>query len=89
MKCKQTCEPCVKKVYQLCGGCHNKCDKGQGKKGIFYKATLLKLIISTITPGDDLIHKNAIVNRDFSDKEEFRVCCFLAGKIEAKLATIR
>ena len=89
MKCKQSCEPCVKKVYQLCGGCHNKCNKGRGKKGTFYKATLLKLIIPTITPGDDLIPKNAIVNQELSDKEEYRVCCFLAGKIEAKLATIR
>ena len=86
---QQTCEPCVKKAYQLCGGCHNKCDKTRGKKGTFYKATLLKLIIPTITPGDDLIPKNAIVNRELSDKEEYRVYCFLAGKIEAKLAMIR
>ena len=62
--------------------------KGEGKKETFYKATLLKLIILTIIPGDDLIPKNAIVNRELSDKEEYRVCCFLAGKIEAKLATI-
>ena len=85
----KTCEPCVKKAYQLCGGLHNKCDKGQGKNGKMYKATLLKSIIPTITPGDDLIPKNAIVNWELSDKEEYRVCCFLAGKIKAKLATIR
>ena len=88
MKCKQTCESCVKKIYQLCEGCHNKCDKGRGKKGTFYKATLLKLIIPTITPEDDLTIKNDIVNQELSDKEVYWVCCFLAGKIEAKLVTI-
>ena len=88
MKCKQTCEPCVKKVYQLCGGCHNKCNKGQGKKGTFYKATLLKSIIPTITPVNESIDKFAIVNFKLSDKEEYRVCCYVACKIEAKLATI-
>ena len=86
---RHTCEPCVKKAYQLCGGLHNKCDKGRGKKGKMYKATLLKSIIPTITPVNELIDKFAIVNFELSDKEEYQVCCFLAGKIEAKLATIR
>ena len=85
----KTCEPCVKKAYQLCGGWHNKYNKWQGKNGTFYKATLLKSIIPTITPVNELIDKFAIVNFELSDKEEYRVCCYLAGKIEAKLATIR
>ena len=86
---RQTCEPCVKKAYQLCGGLHNKCDKTRGKKGKMYKATWLKTIIPTITPVNESIDKFAIVNRELSDKEEYRVCSFLAGKIEAKLATTR
>ena len=85
----KTCEPCMKKAYQLCGGCHNKCDEGQGEKGTFHKATLLKLIISNITPVNESIDKFAIVNFELSDKEEYRVCCYVARKIEAKLATIR
>ena len=91
MKCKKTCKPCVKKVYQLCGGSHIKCNKGRGKNGTFYKATLLKLIIPTITIVNELIDKFAIVivNFELSDKEEYRVCCYVAFKIEAKLATIR
>ena len=78
----KTCEPCVKKAYQLCGGLHNKCDKGRGKKGKMYKATLLKSIIV------QAIDKFAIVNFKLSDKEEYQVCCYVACKIEAKLVTI-
>ena len=79
----------MKKAYQLCGGLHNKCNKGRGNKGKMYEATLLKSIIPTITPVNEMIDKFAIVNFELSDKEEYQVCCFLAGKIEAKLATIR
>ena len=86
---RQTCEPCVKKAYQLCGGLHNKCDKGRGKKGKMYKATLLKLIIPTITPVNESIDKFAILNFELSDKEEYRVCCYVSRKIETKLVTIR
>ena len=68
---------------------YNKCDKTRGKKGKMYKATWLKTIIPTITPVNESIDKFAIVNRELSDKEEYRVCCFIAGKIESKLATIR
>ena len=62
--------------------------KGEGKKGKMYTATLLKSIIPTITPVNELIDKFSIVNFELSDKEEYRVCCYLAGKIEAKLTTI-
>ena len=68
---RQTYEPCVKKAYQLCEGLHNKCDKGRGKNGKMYKATLLKSIIPTITPVNESIDKFAIVNFKLSDKEEY------------------
>ena len=29
----KTCEPCVKKAYQFCGGWYNKYDKEQEKRG--------------------------------------------------------
>ena len=91
MKCKQTCEPCVKKVYQLCGGCHNKCNKGRGKKGTFYKASVLKSIIPTITPEDDILPKISLLDKHLGndDDKEYRVCPFIDNKIKDKLATIR
>ena len=85
----KTCEPCVKKAYQLCGGLHNKCDKGRGKKGKMYEATLLKSIIPTITPVNELIDKFAIVNFELSDKEEYRVCCYVAYKIGSWVKSIK
>ena len=81
----------MKKAYQLCGGCHNKCNKGQGKKGTFYKASVLKSIIPTITPEDDILPKISLLDKHLGNDndKEYRVCPFIDNKIKDKLATIR
>ena len=65
--------------------------KGKGKKKLFTKQLLLKLIIPTITPGDKSIEKVCLLDKHIGndDNKEYRVCPFIDKKIKDKLATIR
>ena len=86
----ETCETVVKKVYRLCGGDHKRCTKGRGKKATHFKTSVLKAIIPTITPGDlSIDEKVCILDKHLgnNNNKEYRVCCFIAKKIEDKLLT--
>lgn len=90
MSWRETCGKAAKKAYTKCGGKHGRCSTTRGKKVTCYKEIIvLKSIIPMITPEDDILPKITIVNRKLSDKEEYQVCSFIAGKIKAKLVTIR
>ena len=91
MKCRQTCDKAAKKVYQLCGSKHKTCTTGQGQKATCYKASILKSIIPTITPEDDILPKIALLDKHLGndDNKECRVCPFIDKKIKDKLATIQ
>ena len=58
-------------------------------KKTFYKASILKSIIQTITPGDDIPPKIAILDKHLSNDDndkEYQVCSFIDKKIKSKLA---
>ena len=78
----ETCEMAVKKVYALCGGEHIRCTRGQGKKATLYKASLLKAIIPTTTPGDESFEKVCLLDKHLGndDNKEYRVCPFIDKK---------
>ena len=88
MKQREKCDNAAKKAYQKCGGRHNKCTTGHGQKGTWYKASVLKSIIPMITPVDESIDKVGIFDKHLGDDDnkEYKVCCFIHGKIKAKLA---
>ena len=91
MKCRQTCDKAAKKAYQLCGGKHKTCTTGQGQKATCYKASILKSIIPTITPEDDILPKIALLDKHLGNDNDkkYQVCPFIHEKIKDKLATIR
>ena len=91
MSWRETCDKAVKKAYQSCGGTHGKCKTAQGQKATWYKASVLKSIILTITPEDDILPKIALLDKHLGNDndKEYRVCPFIDKKIKDKLATIQ
>ena len=91
MSWRETCDQAAKKAYQKCGGRHTKCTTGRGQYATWYKASVLKSIIPTITPEDDILPKIALLDKHLGndDDKEYRVCPFIHEKIKDKLTTIR
>ena len=90
MKLRVKCDNAAKTAYQKCGGRHTKCTTGRGQYATWYKASVLKSIIPTITPEDDILPKIALLDKHLGNdgNKEYPVCPFIDKKIKDKLATI-
>ena len=82
MKLREKCDNAAKEAYQKCGGRHTKCTTGRGKYATWYKASVLKSIIPMITPDNDILPKNALLDRHLGNDndKEYRVCPFIDKK---------
>ena len=82
MSNRESCDQAAKKAYSKCGCKYGRCSTTQGKKVTWYKASILKSIISMITPVDESIDKVDMLDKHLGDDDnkEYQVCAFIHKK---------
>lgn len=70
------CKECISIVWRYILYLHQR----TRQKADCYKASVLKLIIPTSNPGNDILPKIAILDckLDYDDNKEYQICLFIA-----------